>query len=154
MSRDPSGEVMPPDPGPLVYALRHPLLTEAAVQFEAGVAQVEFRRMVERAMRRLDEDRRREVAELLFFAQLVGDTAAWVAEKFARLKMKVDDLSGSRVKRLESLEALAVGIHGKGALAAAKVPGPDYERPVARADEQRQQIEVVRLDAAWAALGT
>jgi hypothetical protein len=80
--------------------------------------------------------------------------AAWIAEKFARLKMKVDDLSGSRLKRLESLEALAIGIHGKGALAAARCRAPDYDRLAARADEQRQRIKVVRLDAARAALGT
>jgi hypothetical protein len=84
--------------------------------------------------------------------------AAWIAEKFARLKMKVDDLSSSRLKLLESLEALAIGIHGKRALwralAAAMVPGPDYERLAERADEPRQRIEVVRLDAARAALGT
>jgi hypothetical protein len=72
----------------------------------------------------------------------------------------VDDPSGGRLKLLESLEAVAVGIHGKGslwrALAAASVPGlteADYDRLAARADEQRQRIEAARLDAARAALG-
>jgi hypothetical protein len=90
----------------------------------------------------------------------VRQAAAWVVEKFARLKLKVDDLSGSRLKLLESLEAIAIGVHGKGslwrALAAASVPGltqADYDRLAARADEQRQRIEPVRLDAARAALG-
>src|SRR5688572_29804015 len=46
----------------------------------------------------------------------VRQAAAWVAEKFARLKMKVDDPSGTKLKLLESLEAVAIGIHGKGAL--------------------------------------
>ncbi|HEY1187723.1 MAG TPA: hypothetical protein VGE74_08700 [Gemmata sp.] len=79
--------------------------------------------------------------------------AAWVAEKFARLKMAVDDLSGGRLKLLESLEAVAIGTHGKGALwrALKVVPaasGPDYDALIQRADEQRERIETVRLDAA------
>ncbi|MFO0848015.1 MAG: hypothetical protein U0871_05595 [Gemmataceae bacterium] len=83
--------------------------------------------------------------------------AAWVAEKFARLKMTVDDLSGSRLKLLESLEAVAIGIHGKGSLwrALKVVPaaaGLDYDTLVRRADEQRERIESVRLDAARRAL--
>ncbi|AWM41553.1 hypothetical protein GobsT_73870 [Gemmata obscuriglobus] len=78
---------------------------------------------------------------------------AWVAEKFARLKMTVDDLSGGRLKLLESLEAVAIGIHGKGALwrALKFVPaasGPDYDLLARRADEQRERLEPVRLDAA------
>ena len=76
MSRHPPGEAMPPAPDPPAHLHRHPLLAEAAARFQSGVAHLEFRRMVERAMRRLDEDRRRrEVADLLFFAQLVGGVA-------------------------------------------------------------------------------
>jgi hypothetical protein len=83
----------------------------------------------------------------------VRQAAAWVAEKFARLKMKVDDPSGSKLKLLESLEAVAIGIHGKWSLwhALKVVPaasGPDYDKLIARAEEQRERIEAVRLDAA------
>lgn len=83
--------------------------------------------------------------------------ATWVAEKFARLKMTVDDLSGTKLKLLESLEAVAVGIHGQGSLwrALKVVPaagGPDYDMLIARADEQRERIEAVRLEAARKAL--
>jgi hypothetical protein len=83
----------------------------------------------------------------------VRQAAAWVAEKFARLKLRVDDLSGSRLKLLESLEAVAIGIHGKWSLwqALKVVPsavGPDYDRLIARAAEQRERIEGARLDAA------
>jgi len=46
----------------------------------------------------------------------VRQAVAWVAEKLARLKMKVDDPSASELKLLESLEAVALGIHGKGSL--------------------------------------
>lgn len=88
----------------------------------------------------------------------VRQAAAWVAEKFARLKVSVDDLSGNRLKLLESLEAVAVGIHGKWSLwkALKAVPaaaGPNYDNLIARAEEQRERIEAARLDAARAALG-
>lgn len=103
---------------------------------------------------------RKELEALMARLGVTRSTArqavAWVAEKFARLKMKVDDLSGNRLKLLESLEAVAVGIHGKGSLwrALKVVPsaaGPDYDTLIARADEQRQRIEAARLDAARAA---
>jgi len=82
-----------------------------------------------------------------------------VIETFARLKMKVDDLSGSRLKLLESVEAVAVGIHGKGALwrVVRVVPaagGPDYDMLLARAGDQRERIEAVRVNAVKTALAT
>ena len=50
---------------------------DPAARFQAGIASVEFRRMVERAQRRLDEERRcREAVELLFLARLVRDADA------------------------------------------------------------------------------
>jgi hypothetical protein len=111
-------------------------------------------------LRALRHDIEHDRAELEALIARLGVTqsaprqaVAWVAEKAARLKMAVDDLSGSRLKLLESLEAVAVGIHGKGSLwrALKVVPaasGPDYDRLIARADEQRERIEAVRLDAA------
>ena len=92
----------------------------------------------------------------------VRKAVAWVAEKVARLKLAADDPAGGPLKLLESVEVLAVGIHGKGslwrALAAAAeanpaLAGSDYARLAARADEQRGRVEAVRLDAARAALG-
>jgi hypothetical protein len=88
----------------------------------------------------------------------VREAAAWIADKFARLKMKVDDLSGCKPKLLESLEAVAIGIYGKGSLwrALKVIPaagGPDYDMLIARADEQRERIEGVRLNAAREAFG-
>jgi hypothetical protein len=93
------------------------------------------------------------VARLGATQSVPRQAVAWVAEKFARLKMAVDDLSGNRLKLLESLEAVALGIHGKGALwrALKVVPaatGPDYDLLVRRADEQRDRIEAIRLEAA------
>jgi hypothetical protein len=91
----------------------------------------------------------------------VRQAVAWVAEKFARLKLSIES-GGGPLHLLEATEALAVGVHGKGclwrALAAAAqgtpaLRGPDYGRLIAAADEQRERIETVRLEAARAALG-
>ena len=43
----------------------------------------------------------------------VRKAVAWVAEKFARLKMKLDDADASPLRLLESVEVVAVGIEGK-----------------------------------------
>lgn len=108
-------------------------------------------------LRRDIEDDRRELETLMARVGATPGTArraaAWVAEKFARLKLSVDDLAGDKLRLLESLEAVAIGIHGKASLwrALRVVPaarGPDYDRLVARADEQRERVEAVRLGAA------
>lgn len=91
----------------------------------------------------------------------VRQAVAWVAEKLARLKLRVES-GGGPLHLLEAVEAVAIGVHGKGALwralaaTAEGVPalrGPDYSRLINRADEQRQRIEAVRLEAARAAFG-
>lgn len=109
----------------------------------------------------MEEDRRELealIARLGATQGTVRRAAGWIAEKLARLKMTVDDLSGSKLKSLESLEAVAIGIHGKSCLwrglkLAPSAGGPDYDRLIARADEQREPIESVRLEAARAAFG-
>ncbi|MDY3558075.1 hypothetical protein R5W23_000796 [Gemmata sp. JC673] len=110
-----------------------------------------------KALRRDIEFDRKELESLIARLGVTQSASrqavAWVAEKFARLKMTVDDLSGGRLKLLESLEAVAIGIHGKGSLwrALKVVPaasGPDYDLLARRADEQRERIEPVRLNAA------
>jgi hypothetical protein len=82
---------------------------------------------------------------------------AWLTEKASRLKLRADGALG----RFESLEALGLGIHGKlglwRALEAAVEVNPalrglDYERLTRRAEEQRQRVEALRLDAGKAAL--
>ena len=88
--------------------------------------------------------------------------AAWLTERVARLKLRLDDPAGGALRLLESLEAVAVGIHGKLALwralaaAAANAPrlrGVDYERLAQRAENQRGRVEALRLEAAKDALG-
>jgi uncharacterized protein with HEPN domain len=89
--------------------------------------------------------------------------AAWMVEKFAELKMRVDDPStDAALRRLELIEALAIGIDGKHALWTAlqmasqitpELKSLDYERLIARAEAQRGVVEVRRLQAAADALG-
>jgi hypothetical protein len=86
---------------------------------------------------------------------------AWLAEKLTALKLRLDDPAGGALRRLEALEAVALGIEGKRALwraleaAAAEVSvlrGVDYARLSQRAEEQRQRVEAVRVTAATTAL--
>lgn len=85
---------------------------------------------------------------------------AFLAEKAAQLKLRLDDAAGGALRLLEVSEAVALGIEGKRALwralAAAAAAAPalqlaDYERLTRRAEEQRQRVEAVRLAAAKAA---
>jgi hypothetical protein len=85
----------------------------------------------------------------------------WIAEKLTEVKLEVDDESGGPLRRLERLEAVALGLQGKSALwsalnaAAAIAPelrGPDYERLRQRAEDQHKLVEVLRLQAATSAL--
>lgn len=84
---------------------------------------------------------------------------AWVSEKFAEIKLGLDDSAGGPLHLLEALELIAIGIEGKRALwrslARACVPGispAELQRLERRAAEQRERIEIARLDAAAAAL--
>jgi hypothetical protein len=86
---------------------------------------------------------------------------AWLTERMAELKTRLEDRAGGALQRLELLEALALGIHGKEnlwtALQAASAHQPvlrgiDYERLIIRAREQRAFVEVQRLRAATDAL--
>jgi len=85
---------------------------------------------------------------------------AWLTEKIAEIKLRLDDPAGGALRLLEALEALSLGIEGKRsmllALAAAAEVAPglrdvDYDRLRRRAEEQRQRVEEVRLQAAKAA---
>lgn len=87
--------------------------------------------------------------------------AAWLGEKAAELKLRLDDPAGGSLRLFESLEALSLGIEGKKslwqALAAAAEEAPhlraaDYEDLIRRADEQRNRVETARLESARRAL--
>ena len=86
---------------------------------------------------------------------------AWIAGKFAELKMRLDDSAHGPLRLLESLDAVELGITGKLALwqaliAAAEVAPAlrgalDYQRLARRATEQIESVESRRLEAAKAA---
>ena len=91
----------------------------------------------------------------------IRKAGGWLAERFVEAKLEVDDQSGGRLRRLERLEALALGIDGKLGLwksleAASSVDdrlqGPDYGLLAQRAREQRASIEDLRIEAARSAL--
>jgi hypothetical protein len=85
---------------------------------------------------------------------------AWIAGKFAELKMRLDDSAHGPLRLLESLEAVELGITGKLALwraliAAAEIAAAlrdalDYQRLARRATEQIERVEFRRLEAAKA----
>jgi hypothetical protein len=91
--------------------------------------------------------------------RLVG---AWLSEKLTRLKLRLDDRSTGALHQLEVFEAVSVGIEGKRllwrSLAAAAEGSPelaaaDYGHLERRAEDQRNTVEPLRLEAARAALG-
>ncbi len=105
---------------------------------------------LESLMERLEVDRSR-----------TRKAAAWLGEKVAELKLRLDDPAGGSLRLFESLEALSLGIEGKRslwrALATAAEEAPelrvaDYEGLIRRAEEQRSRVEAARLEVAGRAL--
>jgi hypothetical protein len=87
---------------------------------------------------------------------------AWLAERLAWLKLRLDDSGHGAFRLFESLEAVSLGIEGKLGLwrtlamvapAMADVSGLDYETLMLRAIDQRARAEALRLGAALEALG-
>ena len=85
---------------------------------------------------------------------------AWLAEKAGRLKLAGTDEPGE-LSRLEVLELLTTGVHGKRALWRAlrvvavrheELRGLDLDLLERRAVEQHDELEAMRLEAAKAAL--
>ena len=85
------------------------------------------------------------------------NTTAFLGEKFARIKLLLENPSGGQLARLEKLEALALGIEGKRALwrallaVAEEIPAlrkVDFAGLDQRADDQRERVESRRIEAA------
>ena len=85
---------------------------------------------------------------------------AWLAEKAGRVKLGGTDEPGE-LSRLEVLEMLTTGVHGKRALWRAlrvvaarheELRGLDLDHLERRAVEQHDELEAMRLEAAKAAL--
>ena len=84
-------------------------------------------------------------------------TTAWLSEKAAQLKLRLDDPKGGNLRLLEIFEALSLGIEGKrllwrslktAAVYNSELQGTDYQRLEQRADEQRIGVEPFRMGAA------
>jgi len=111
----------------------------------------------------IDEDRgqlKALMASLNISESRVRKAGSWIAEQVAEAKLEVDDDQNGPLRRLERLEALALGIEGKIALWRALDAVPEkgaigqinYERLCRRGEEQQARIEVWRLQAARDAL--
>ena len=83
--------------------------------------------------------------------------AAWLTEKLARAKLRMDESGSGELRVLEGLETLALGIQGKLALwrglatlgdAVPSLKTLDLARLQARALEQFERVEQLRLHAA------
>jgi hypothetical protein len=86
---------------------------------------------------------------------------AWLGEKVAQAKLKLDDIGDDQLRILEALEALELGIQGKlslwRALAAVALPelgSVDFLRLQHRASQQFELVDRERLQAARAALAS
>jgi hypothetical protein len=74
-----------------------------------------------------------------------------LSEKFARIKLLLENPAGGQLARLEKLEALALGIEGKRTLLAIAEEKPalrkvDFARLDQRADDQRKRVESLRIE--------
>lgn len=87
--------------------------------------------------------------------------AAWVGEKFAQLKLRLDDMTDGSLRLLEATEALSIGIEGKRLLwyslqavaeSAPALQALDLPGLISNAEQQRAKVEQVRLTAARTAL--
>ncbi len=101
------------------------------------------------------------LAELGGKESRVRSAAAWLTEKMAEVKLKLDDPGNGELRLLEALETLGLGILGKlalwRALEAARQDVPSLQRLnfaelKSRALAQHDQVEIARLQAAHMAL--
>jgi hypothetical protein len=86
---------------------------------------------------------------------------AWLAERLAWLKLRLDDSGHGAFRLFESLEAVSLGIEGKVGLwrtlaeiapAVSDASGLDYDALMLRATDQRRRAEALRIEAALPAL--
>jgi hypothetical protein len=111
---------------------------------------------------RTEIDADREVLQSLMTHLQVRESkprkaAAWLAERLASVKLRLDDAGDGAFRLFESLEIVSLGIEGKLGLwrtlaaigpALPDVGSLDYETLMLRATEQRERAERMRLRAA------
>jgi len=132
--------------------------TEIAKHLEEHAAAAEIRTTMARVRRDIDEDEAelRSLADRLGIEQSsIRKAGAWIAEKFAELKLTIDDEANGEFRTYEALEALSLGIEGKRCLwlTLQSVKDPDLidldlKRLQTRAEDQRKRVEELRLQAA------
>jgi hypothetical protein len=92
---------------------------------------------------------------------VLKQAGGWFAEKVGRLKLNGNLTSYSDLSRLEELEGLSLGVQGKLSLWKSlkqienhdpRLVTFDLERLIKRAEQQREQLEKHRLEAARRAL--
>jgi hypothetical protein len=93
----------------------------------------------------------------------VRKAAAWLTEKLGRAKLRMDESGSGELRVLEGLETLSLGIQGKQALwrslatlgdAVPPLKALDLTRLQARAREQFERVDQLRLQAARRALSS
>lgn len=91
----------------------------------------------------------------------VREVSGWLASKVTGLKLRFDNPSGGTLERLEAIEALVLGIHGKTRLWRAleavqpvfpELQAMDLKALEKRAEDQHARVEVRRLEASRLAL--
>ena len=87
----------------------------------------------------------------------IRNTGAWLGEKLARVKLFIEGGGSGPLARLEALDALALGIEGKRSLwealeavtsAVPPLQDVDFDRLKRRAQNHRERVGVLRLEAA------
>ncbi len=116
-----------------------------------------------RALRKevaLDQDVLRMILKQIGASESMARKAgAWLMEKVARAKLRVDGPAGSVMARLEALEALLLGITGKRALwqvlesSFEPSEGFNFVSLARRAEQQIAAVESKRIEAAREAIG-
>ena len=119
---------------------------------------------LERLVQEISEDR--EALERLMSRLGVArdpwkTQAAWLLEKVGRLKLNGGIMSYSDLSRLEELESLSVGVEGKASMWRAlqalssdpRLKELDLAELEKRAQRQRDELEVHRLEAARRLMG-
>ena len=119
-----------------------------------------FEEPLEKLVREIEEDRRTlvEVMEAVGAkASRTKTTGAWLFEKARRLKPNGRLFEYTPLSRVLELEALATGIAGKRALwraldevdlGSSRAGGFDFSELTRRAEDQRDAVEALRLQAA------
>ena len=103
------------------------------------------------------------MTELGVAASQPRQATAWLMGKLSELKLRLDDPDDGALRRLEGLEGLGIGIEGQRSLwraleasaeSVAALPRIDYAALARRAEEQRQTVETLRLQAAREVIGS